>query len=126
MGEALVISPEKRAFIRGGLAVEHTEKAEPAQLDVASAGEDGSAGAAAFRRSAHPPRHEDVRPREERQADPVEQPLLPLTTRLRSETADALRRAHLEQRLMRRKPDTVQEIVEEGVAQLLREMGYLR
>ena len=126
MGEALAISPEKRAFIRGGLAVEHTEKAEPAQLDVASAGEDGSTGAAAFRSSAHPRRVEDVRPREERQADPVEQPLVPLTTRLRAETADALRRAHLEQRLKRRKPDTVQEIVEEGVARLLREMGYLR
>jgi hypothetical protein len=51
--------------------------------------------------------------------------LVPLTTRLQPKTADALRRAYLEQKLRRRAPDTQQEIVEAALVDWLRRHGYL-
>jgi hypothetical protein len=53
------------------------------------------------------------------------EPLVPLTTRIHSETADALRRAHLEQRLRRERPATQQDIVEAALSDWLREHQYL-
>lgn len=51
--------------------------------------------------------------------------LVPLTTRLQPKTADALRRAYLEQKLTRRQPDTQQEIVEAALQGWLRKEGFL-
>lgn len=51
--------------------------------------------------------------------------LVPLTTRLKAPTADALRRACLEQKLSRRVPNTQQEIVEIALIAWLREHAYL-
>lgn len=48
-----------------------------------------------------------------------------ITTRLQARTADALRRAHLEQKLNRREPATQQEIIETAVQDWLRENSYL-
>jgi hypothetical protein len=48
-----------------------------------------------------------------------------ITTRLKPRTADALRRAHLEQKLNRREPATQQEIIESAVQYWLREHSYL-
>lgn len=53
------------------------------------------------------------------------QALVPLTTRLRAPTADALRRACLEQKLARRSPNTQQEIVELALLDWLRIRNYL-
>lgn len=50
---------------------------------------------------------------------------VPLTTRLQSATADALRRANLEQRLKRLRPATQQDIVEIAVHEWLKRHGYL-
>lgn len=47
-----------------------------------------------------------------------------ITTRLTPQTAEALRRAYLEQKLNRRKPATQQEIVEAAVRGWLREHSY--
>lgn len=51
--------------------------------------------------------------------------LAPITTRLQPNTADALRRATLEQRLKRLRPATQQEIVELAVRDWLERNGYL-
>lgn len=51
--------------------------------------------------------------------------LVPLTTRLQPETADALRRAYLEQKLARKNPATQQEIVEAALQDWLKGHAYL-
>lgn len=51
--------------------------------------------------------------------------LVPITTRLQARTAEALRRAYLEQKLSRREPATQQEIIEAAVQEWLRQTGYL-
>lgn len=51
--------------------------------------------------------------------------LVAITTRLQARTADALRRAHLEQKLNRCEPATQQEIIELAVQQWLRTHSFL-
>ena len=51
--------------------------------------------------------------------------LVAITTRLQARTADALRRAYLEQKLNRREPATQQEIIELAVQQWLRKNSFL-
>lgn len=51
--------------------------------------------------------------------------LVAITTRLKSKTADALRRAHLEQKLHRHKPDTQQDIIEAAVQHWLIQHAFL-
>lgn len=55
----------------------------------------------------------------------LDQLLVPITMRLQHRTAQALRRASLEQRLSRAKPDTQQEIAEEALADWLVKQGFL-
>lgn len=55
----------------------------------------------------------------------LDQVLVPVTIRLQHRTAQALRRAHLEQRLKHAKPDTQQEIVEEALGEWLTRLGFL-
>jgi hypothetical protein len=50
---------------------------------------------------------------------------MPLTTRLQPRTANALRRAYLEQKLARREPATQQEIVEAALQAWLTLNGFL-
>lgn len=55
----------------------------------------------------------------------LDQVLVPVTIRLPHRTAQALRRAYLEQRLKHAKPDTQQEIVEEALGDWLSRQGFL-
>lgn len=55
----------------------------------------------------------------------LDQVLVPVTIRLPHRTAQALRRAYLEQRLKHAKPDTQQEIVEEALGDWLRGHEFL-
>lgn len=55
----------------------------------------------------------------------IGQLLVPLTTRLRPSTAEALRRACLEQRLQGQRPASQQEIIEEATSSWLRRNGFL-
>ncbi len=55
----------------------------------------------------------------------LDQVLVPVTIRLQHRTAQALRRAYLEQRLKHAKPDTQQEIVEEALGDWLVRLGFL-
>lgn len=59
------------------------------------------------------------------QQSPVRSTLVPLTTRLTVQTAEALRRAYLQQKLAGRVPDTQQEIVEAALREWLRHHGSL-
>jgi hypothetical protein len=51
---------------------------------------------------------------------------VPLTTRVRSDYAAALKRASLERQLAGQTPHTLQDILEEAVGPWLRSNGYLR
>ena len=55
----------------------------------------------------------------------LDQVLVPVTIRLPHRTAQALRRAYLEQRLKHAKPDTQQEIVAEALGDWLRGHEFL-
>jgi hypothetical protein len=55
----------------------------------------------------------------------LDQVLVPVTIRLQHRTAQALKRAYLEQKLKHLKPDTVQEIGEEALTDWLQKAGYL-
>jgi hypothetical protein len=55
----------------------------------------------------------------------LDQVLVPVTIRLPHRTAQALKRAHLEQKLKYLKPDTLQGIGGEALADWLTKAGYL-
>ena len=55
----------------------------------------------------------------------LDQVLVPVPLRLQHRTAQALRRAYLEQKLKHAKPDTLQDIGEEAIADWLMKSGYL-
>jgi hypothetical protein len=50
---------------------------------------------------------------------------VPISTRMREDFADALKRASLERQLERVEPNTLQEILEEAVEPWLKSHGYL-
>jgi hypothetical protein len=51
---------------------------------------------------------------------------VPLSTRIRSEYADALKRASLERQLNKVEPNTLQDILEQAIEPWLRSNGYIR
>lgn len=120
LSSAMEITPEKLAFIHG------TPSATPVQSADSSPPEMLPTTTGAQKRT--------TRPRQRPEPDAVIEEgapsllgvvLVPLTTRLLPNTADALRRAYLEQKLKGRKPATQQEIVEAAVQGWLRKEGYL-
>ena len=56
---------------------------------------------------------------------PERQPRSPLTTRIRKDMADALKRASLERQLSGEMPSTIVEILEEALEPWLKSRGYL-
>lgn len=69
-------------------------------------------------------------PASKQPADPQNlAPLLsrtPISTRIRTEFADALKRASLERQLNKVQPNTLQDILEEAIEPWLRNNGYLK
>ncbi len=135
LSNAISMSDEVQAFIGGGAAKAPTPrpkrtpelaapKAEAGALpdNAAEAEQPHSSGAVA-----RPPAR---RKREEAPvaAEPAfhGELLVPLTTRIRPATANALRRALLEQKLRHAKPATQQEIVEEALAAWLEKQARAR
>lgn len=132
MSSALELTPEKLAFIHGGAIQPSTS---------ATVGAESIADAKLQERVAEPqqrapgPRSESRRSRGSREtaAEPVQRdqltmipPLLvPLTTRLQPKTANALRRAYLEQKLRGQRPATQQEIIEAALEEWLRRHDYI-
>jgi hypothetical protein len=114
------LTPEKLAFIEGrganaDLAVTEPPISVPPQA------------AAAQEHSVVPRQRQKKQPAlaEPNHASLLGTLLVPLTTRLQTPTADALRRAYLERKLRGESPHTQQEIVEEALQIWLRKEGFL-
>lgn len=125
IGNAMTMTPEKLAFIKGSAAKEKTievtpppQEPKPDALEAAGPAEELRPRAA----------KRQSRGRSDKAPEPSEvldQVLVPVTFRLQHRVAQALRRAHLEQRLNHAKPDTQQEIVDEALSAWLIKNGYL-
>jgi len=61
---------------------------------------------------------------EQRAASPFAR--VPISTRIRAEYADALKRASLERQLNKVEPNTLQDILEQAIEPWLRNNGYIR
>lgn len=127
LGAAIALTPETMAFIQGGSAPRQPEPVVT-QVEVATSEEPASPTVTPRPRSR--PRRRAESAERSSVTTPSDHSLLgnllvPLTTRLQPETADALRRACLEQKLDRRRPATQQEIVESAVRTWLASEGYL-
>jgi hypothetical protein len=130
LGDVMEMTPEKLNFIKGRKASEATppEAApkplrEAVEIEVASKAN----GADRVRESKSRPNRRTNRRNGTQVAEVSEvldQVLVPVTVRLPHRMAQALRRAHLEQRLKHAKPDTQQEIVEEALGDWLARQGF--
>lgn len=125
IGNAMTMTPEKLAFIKGNAAKEKTIEVSPPPEEPRPEAPEPAASAEEVR--PRPPKRQS-RGRSEKAPEPSEvldQVLVPVTFRLQHRVAQALRRAHLEQRLSHAKPDTQQEIVDEALTAWLTRNGYL-
>lgn len=132
IGDAMNLTPDKLAFIQGGAVLPPDPKPsadlEPTKPNTPNPSTEELKADSLV----EDPKPKRTRPTvksrttaasdDELHMAPI---LAPLTTRLHPETADALRRACLEQRLRRRKPHTQQEIVELAVRRWLSENGFV-
>jgi hypothetical protein len=59
-------------------------------------------------------------------ATSVPAPRVPISTRIRAEYAEALKRASLERQLNKVEPSTLQDILEQAIEPWLRSNGYIR
>jgi hypothetical protein len=121
IGDALAMTPDKLAFIHGNGGERQTAKVE-----TAIARENAIAEQPVQKETSRPRRA--ARPRAaaptasaitslDSETPYIDQILVPLTTRIRPGTANALKRVCLEQKLNRRKPDSAQEILSHWLAQ---------
>lgn len=125
IGNAITMTPEKLAFIQGSAPKEKPAETRPVpeepKIGALLAATDAeelktrSIRRQTRGRSGRAPEAEEV----------LDQILVPITIRLQHRVAQALRRAHLEQRLNNLKPDTQQEIVDEALIAWLTKWGYL-
>ena len=147
LDHALEMTPEKLAFVQGGRSSETAKPvpaAKKAPIEPSVAGKPVPAATDAGARTPKPTtstgksrkqtnrrriransRRNGPTPEGQKLTDPsLQNFLVPLTTRLHAQTATALRRAYLEQKLHGRLPETKQEIVETAVKQWLQGAGY--
>jgi hypothetical protein len=131
-----LLTPEKMAFIKGEEASDAKSVADPQPFiqsnppvipvvelppEIPSAELKSSQKSSIHQTRSKP---SDVPP--SRAATPAsEDYLVAITTRLQARTAEALRRAYLEQKLNRRNPATQQEIIEIALQHWLRKNSYL-
>lgn len=134
MTAAMTLTPEKLAFIQGQPSEPKQSDGPPAPSVSPKAAIEstrkgpGKSLAADAPRAAPPRKQTAARPKEPKTADEtpfIDHLLVPLTTRLQPKTANALRRAYLEQKLKRAKPATQQEIVEAALFQWLQQHDYV-
>ena len=128
LGDALTISPEKLAFIKGDESAVKSSLSNPepvvrtiemAITDTKEAKEpEPKTPRTAVRRQR--PSSEAATPNASEVLDDL---LVPLTTRLPHRLVQSLRRMCLEQRLRHAKPDSIQEIVEVAIDKWLSTRG---
>lgn len=124
MTQALAMSPEQVKFIRDADAPQTPVRSHTGDTErITDRADDAAAHSPA---GSNPNAAETDPPSLTRRSLTSPEPLVPLTTRLRASTAEALRQAHLEQQLHRRAPATRQQIVEEALVEWLVSRGFLR
>jgi hypothetical protein len=127
MGDAL--TAEKLAFIRGEKSA--PPQGRPAKRDTAQGEQTIELETTtpneelSERRQRRRSRGRGSRPEEPQASEILDQMLVPVTIRLKHRTAQALKRAALEQKLKHVKPDQVQEIGEEAFTDWLTRSGYV-
>jgi hypothetical protein len=127
LGDAMNMSPEKLSFIRGSTAKQgvpqSTKEPEAAEktVELKSEAPSQEERPSTTRRRSRGRSSSD----EPLASEVLDQVLVPVTIRLPHRTAQALKRAHLEQKLKYLKPDTLQGIGEEALADWLTKAGYL-
>ena len=130
LSNAITMSDEVQAFIGGGAATAPQPK-RPRERALPTAVEmelpDNSADLQPPAETEPTRRPPGRRRREEApvSAEPAYhgELLVPLTTRIRPATANALRRVLLEQKLRHARPSTLQEVVEEAIANWLKKFS---
>jgi hypothetical protein len=139
MGTALSLNPDKLAFIHGeqrvveaGSVPEKIQAADRSLGRVELPDQESIRSGPRIRRRGRRPKVAAPEPLappgmvDSSYSGDLPPLLVSLTTRLSPATAEALRRAALEQRLERRRPHTQQEIVEAAVRQWLTMNGFVR
>lgn len=126
LGDAM--TPEKIAFIRDSTGkqskasrVEERPQAPTKTIELKEPAPSDEAEASPSRRRSRGRTRQGA----PEASEILEQVLVPVTIRLPHRTAQALKRAHLEQKLKYLKPDTLQGIGEEALADWLTKAGYL-
>ena len=130
------LTPEAMAFISGGVPGKKVEEApakvvpvkaaevpEPLRQTIEVSSEPVSTGASEGKEAPRSRRATKVQ--QAPQNSMLNKLLIPVTTRFDPRTAEALRRAHLEQRIKGLEPSTMQEIIQLAVQAWLRENDYL-
>ena len=120
LGDALTMSPEKLAFIKGDESAAMSSRSNSNEvvrtIDLASPeAHDANKPEPTTTRTTirrQRPRSEAATPNASEVLDDL---LVPLTTRLPHRLVQSLRRMCLEQRLRHAKPDSIQEIVETAI-----------
>jgi len=134
LSSAMELTPEKLAFIQGKQVEKERPLATPPSQPVApvnvTESRNASDDAAEARRSPvrSPTVRRTMRPRVNREPVPVpnlDHLRVGVTVRIHPEIANALRRAHLEQKIRRQSPGTQQEIVEVALSDWLERNGFL-
>lgn len=128
------MTPEKRAFIAGqSKATQSATVTSPAKVEADAEQKvievEVTPKENLLASDAAPPRTRRSARRSSQEtrgaSEVLDQLLVPVTIRLPHRTAQALRRAYLEQRLKHAKPDTQQDIVEEALGDWLSRQGFL-
>ena len=125
----MTLTPEKVAFIRGSAAkaektpprttTDDTEKTIELEAPVADASTENA------RPQRRRSRGRTSSPEQPQANEILDQILVPVTFGLQHRTAQALKRAALEQKLKHLRPDKLQEIGEEAITEWLEKSGYL-
>lgn len=142
IAEAVAIPPNLEAFIKEGVPGKSVRQAQPSAStdgnDALNASEPATvvsmakpteprSRARSQARGSHPStrREAENRSAPDRSSDLLDDILVPLTTKLRRRTLQALRRAYLELKLEGRTPSTQQEIIEEAIENWLERRGFV-
>jgi len=137
INDALALPPEKLAFIHGAQTAAKTEPVITTRpAETSSDNNEPQKSTADSGLEKKPVSKKRVGRRRPRSVEKITEPkqetgligqlLVPLTTRLRPKTAEALRRACLEQKLAGRQPHTQQDIIEAAAQRWLRDNGFLQ
>lgn len=125
LGDAM--TPEKIAFIKdspgkpGKTSQAEKPQAPAKTIELSERATTGEPDAGSSRRRSRGRTREAL----PEASEILDQVLVPITMRLQHRTAQALKRAYLEQKLKHAKPDTLQEIGEEALVDWLLKAGYI-